>query len=90
MAMTVDVVSTTAQLWRGDATSVVVPAANGDLGIMTGHQPLLAVLRPGTVRVTPESGSVVELDVAEGFVSVDEDAVTIVVDSAGTRRPGSN
>ena len=80
MAMKVDVVSTTAPLWSGDATSVVVPAANGDLGILPGRQPVLAVLRPGKVRITPASGSVVTLDVVAGFVSVDEDAVTVVLD----------
>lgn len=80
MAMKVDVVSTTARLWGGEATSVVVPAANGDLGILPGRQPVLAVLRPGVVRITPASGSVVTLDVTSGFVSVDEDAVTVVVE----------
>jgi F-type H+-transporting ATPase subunit epsilon len=80
VAMKVDVVSTTAPLWGGEATSVVVPAANGDLGILPGRQPVLAVLRPGVVRITPTSGSVVTLDVTSGFVSVDEDAVTVVVE----------
>lgn len=82
MVMKVEVVSTHASLWSGEASSVVVPAANGDLGILTGREPVLAVLRPGTVRITPTSGSAVELDVTEGFVSVDQDDVTVVLDSA--------
>jgi F-type H+-transporting ATPase subunit epsilon len=80
--MKVEVVSTDASLWSGEATSVVVPAAAGDLGILTGRQPVLAVLRPGRVRITPTSGQVVSLDVHEGFVSVDEDNVTVVVDNS--------
>ncbi|WP_448073039.1 F0F1 ATP synthase subunit epsilon [Georgenia yuyongxinii] len=81
MTMKVDVVSTERALWNGEASSVVVPAANGDLGILTGREPVLAVLRPGTVRITPVSGSPVTIDVAEGFVSVDQDVVTVVLES---------
>lgn len=87
MALSVDVVATDASLWRGKASSVIVPAAEGDLGILPGRQPVLAVLRPGTVRITPPSGSVVELEVLEGFVSVDEDVVTVVVDNSDRSHP---
>ncbi|WP_127131712.1 F0F1 ATP synthase subunit epsilon [Georgenia sp. SYP-B2076] len=80
--MKVEVVSTHASLWSGEAVSVIVPAANGDLGILTGREPVLAVLRPGTLKITPTSGSPVTLDVSEGFVSVDENAVTVVLDTA--------
>ena len=82
MAMKVEVVSTHAAVWTGEASSVVVPAANGDLGILTGREPVLAVLRPGTVRITPTDGELVTVDVAEGFVSVDRDDVTVVLESA--------
>jgi F-type H+-transporting ATPase subunit epsilon len=82
VVMKVEVVSSHASLWSGEASSVIVPAANGDLGILTGREPVLAVLRPGQVRITPTSGSLVTLDVTEGFVSVDEDAVTVVLDTA--------
>ncbi|KAE8763086.1 F0F1 ATP synthase subunit epsilon [Georgenia thermotolerans] len=82
MAMKVEVVSTRAAVWTGEATSVVVPAANGELGILTGREPVLAVLRQGTVRITPTEGELVTVDVTEGFVSVDRDNVTVVLESA--------
>lgn len=87
MVMKVEVVSTSESLWQGEASSVVVPAANGDLGILTGREPVLAVLRPGTVRITPTTGNGVSLDVLEGFVSVDEDVVTVVVEDAEDSSP---
>lgn len=65
-------------LYQGGATSVAVPAAEGDLGILPGHQPLLAVLRPGTVRIHQEGGKIQEIPVTAGFVSMDHDAVTVV------------
>lgn len=81
MALKVDVVSTTQVLWSGEATSVTVPAVDGEVGILTGRQPLLAVLRPGEVRVTPASGQQVAFGARQGFVSVDADVVTVVVDN---------
>ena len=47
----VELVAADRTVWSGDATQVSAPAADGDVGILAGHAPLLAVLRPGTVRV---------------------------------------
>lgn len=84
--MKVDIVATDAILWQGEASSVVVPAADGDLGILPGRQPLLAVLRPGDVNVTAQDGSVHTVPVVAGFVSVDQDIIEIVVDNSTSGR----
>lgn len=85
--MKVHVVDPKAVLWEGEATSVVVPASEGDLGILPGRQPVLAILRPGTVRIHTAVSEPVVIDVHAGFVSVDQDLVEIVVDNtAGTRK----
>ena len=83
--MKVDIVATDSVLWEGEASSVVVPAVDGDLGILPGRQPLLAVLRPGDVRVTSPDGSERSVPVTAGFVSVDQDLVEIVVDNSSSR-----
>ena len=69
-------------VWSGRAAQVVVPAADGSMGILPQMQPTLAVLDRGLVRIIAESGEVTERDVAGGFVSVDSDVVTIAVDEA--------
>ena len=80
--MKVDIVARSGDSWSGEADSVVVPAFDGELGILDGREPLLAVLRPGTVRVG--SGATEKsFDIPLGFVVVDTDVVTIVVDDAG-------
>lgn len=86
--MKVHVVDPKAVLWDGEATSVVVPASEGDLGILPGRQPVLAILRPGTVRIhtTQDDAAPVTLDVDAGFVSVDQDQVEIVVDNTARTR----
>lgn len=80
MALKVEVVATDRTIWSGEASAVTAPASEGSIGILPGHQPVLAVLRPGKVEVTPASGKKVDLEVSGGFVSVDHDTVTIVVD----------
>lgn len=80
MPLNVEMVSADRTVWSGEALSVAAPAAEGDMGVLPGHQPVLAVLRPGAIRVRPLEGDTVELEVSGGFLSVDHDDITIVVD----------
>lgn len=78
----VDVVAADRRVWRGDARMVSAPAADGDIGILPGHTPVLAVLRTGVVRITATDGSLRSVQVDEGFLSVDDDKVMVVVHAA--------
>lgn len=80
MALSVEVVATDHTVWAGEAAGISAPASDGSIGILPGHQPVLAVLRAGVVQVDPIGAEKVELDIGGGFVSVDHDTVTIVVD----------
>lgn len=80
MPLSVEVVSTDRTVWSGEAVAITAPAADGSIGILPGHQPVLAVLRSGKVLVTPATGEKVGLEVDGGFISVDHDTVMIVVD----------
>lgn len=79
---TLDVTFVTADrtVWSGEAAQVVVPAADGSMGILPRMQPTLAVLREGDVRIIEEDGSVKAMPVHGGFVSMSDDVVTIGVD----------
>lgn len=79
----VDLVAADGKVWSGAARQVSAPAADGDIGILAGHTPILSVLRPGAVRVVPlDGGRALSWHVDGGFLSVDSDQVTVVVDSA--------
>jgi len=83
VALEVDIVDTNGPVWSGPADLVVAAAGSGQIGILTGHTPVLSVLRPGDVRVRePESRDVLRWYVTGGFFSVDSDQVTIVADEA--------
>ncbi len=80
----VDLVATDGKVWSGTARQVTAPAADGEIGILAGHTPILSVLRPGEVRVRPvDGGEPLTWAVEGGFLSVDHDRVTVVVDVAG-------
>lgn len=81
----VDIVAADGKVWSGAARQVTAPAADGEIGILPGHTPVLAVLRAGEVRVTEHAGArALRWTVDGGFLSVDSDQVTIVVDDAKT------
>lgn len=82
MALNVEVVAPDRVRWEGEASALAAPTVEGDVGILTGHQPLLGVLRHGTVRITTTGGEKIELEVDGGFLSVDADQITVVIDSS--------
>ena len=83
----VHVIAPERRLWQGQAVSVTAPAANGYVGILPQHEPLLASMMAGQVRVRPVKGEPLEFDVDGGVLSVDSDVVTILV-NPGQLLPG--
>ncbi|WP_108717893.1 F0F1 ATP synthase subunit epsilon [Miniimonas sp. S16] len=76
--LTVQIVAPDRVLWSGDADFVSAPAADGALGLLPGHESVLALLRAGAVRVRA-GGDVTEFPVEQGFLSFDANVVTVVV-----------
>ena len=76
--LTVTVVSATAEGWSGEATMVVTRTTEGEIGILAGHEPTLGVLAAGEVRITTTDGQKVTAQAEDGFLSVDNNQVTIV------------
>ncbi|CAG7616274.1 F0F1 ATP synthase subunit epsilon [Leucobacter soli] len=80
--LTVSVVSAEREIWTGDASQIVAKTVEGEIGILGGHEPMLALLAHGEVRVTTGSGEKIAVDAEGGFLSVDHDVVTIVASRA--------
>ena len=82
-ALGVEVVSRDGgRAWTGQAAQVTVPLADGQLGVLPGRQPVLAIVGRGAVRIVSDDG-VVKVPVAGGFCSVDHDVITVAADAAG-------
>lgn len=72
-------------VWSGQAQQVVAPAIDGALGMIPGMIPTLSVLQEGDVRIKGIDGAERRMHVTGGFVSIDRDVVTLVVDEASAR-----
>ena len=61
---------------------VVVPGAEGDVGILPNHSPLICTVRPGVIKVF-EGGKVTEeIFVAGGFCEVSPERCTVLAEEA--------
>lgn len=76
--LNVSVVSADSQIWSGKAKQLIAKTTIGEIGILAGHEPILAALAPGEVRVTTAEGHLVTATAEDGFISVEHDTVTIV------------
>ena len=74
----VSVISPEAALYEGEATSVVVPAYDGEMGILTGHAPMMALLGKGTLRI--EGSAAKKFTIEGGFLQVVNNNVRIVTE----------
>ncbi|HWI32642.1 MAG TPA: F0F1 ATP synthase subunit epsilon [Microbacterium sp.] len=82
MALNVSLVSADAEVWSGEASLVVAKTVEGEIGIMTGHEPILAILAEGQVRITKADGSKIIANAQDGFLSMEGSELTIVAGNA--------
>ncbi|WGW10484.1 F0F1 ATP synthase subunit epsilon [Saxibacter everestensis] len=83
----VDVVAADHSVWSGQAARVVARTAEGEIGILPRHEPLLGVLAEGEVRILLTSGEQITAQAEGGFLSVENNRVTIVADRAELSAP---
>ena len=79
-----DIVTPDGRAFAGEVASVTLPGAEGDLGILPQHAPLLAALRPGELIYVPTGldAREVYLAVGTGFAEVTATGVSVLTDMA--------
>ncbi|WP_298038676.1 F0F1 ATP synthase subunit epsilon [uncultured Microbacterium sp.] len=82
MALNVSLVSADAEVWTGEASLVVAKTVEGEIGIMAGHEPVLAILAEGQVRITQADGAKILANAQDGFLSMEGDQLMIVAGHA--------
>ena len=73
------VISPEAALYEGEASSVVAPAFDGDVGILTGHAPMMTLLGKGELVVSG-AGEPRRFSIEGGFLQVLNNEVRIVTE----------
>ena len=81
--MEVAIVGVEKRLWSGQANFVSARTVEGDIGLLPGHQPVIAALdEAGVVRIDPTDGESFHAAVFGGFLSVTSESVTILAEVA--------
>ena len=81
--MQVEVVSSEQNIYSGEASFVVVPTVQGELGIYPRHEPIMSLVRPGALRLTvPGEAEEVLVAVSGGVLEVQPDKITVLADVA--------
>jgi F-type H+-transporting ATPase subunit epsilon len=88
VTLRVELVVPEGEIWAGRAEMVIAKTLDGDIGVLTGHTPVLGILAEGSlVRIRPEAspdaaGDEVVAAVNGGFFSLADDRVSILAREA--------
>ena len=80
--MQVEVVCADKVVWSGRSSNVVAKTTDGDIGILPGHAPVLAVLQPSAVVIFTEDNQREIIAVDGGFISVSQGRVSVLSEYA--------
>jgi len=81
--MSVELVAVERQVWSGTATSLFAKTAEGELGVLPGHTPLLGELvEDGIVKITTTAGETITAAVFGGFLSITSEKVSVLAEVA--------
>jgi F-type H+-transporting ATPase subunit epsilon len=79
----VSLVTPDGSAFEGEAEMLIVPGADGEIGVLARHAPLVAMLKAGSTRVHVRRGQDVrEFATGPGFFKVEQDRALALVDDA--------
>ena len=76
-----DLVSPEKLAFSGEVDQVDVPGVEGDFGVLAGHAPVVAAIRPGILTVTSD-GTHQKIIVLGGLAAVSDNGLTVLADVA--------
>ena len=80
--LTIRLVTPEGVAYDGEAVMVVAPSVMGEVGILPRHAPLIAFLKIGETRITLPDESKLIFATTEGYVSVEENQMLVMVEQA--------
>jgi len=81
MTLNIRVIAPDRTVWDASAEEVILPSSTGQLGILTGHIPLLTALDIGVMRVRIDK-EWIPIVLLGGFAEVENNTITILVNGA--------
>ncbi|MGF1486667.1 MAG: ATP synthase F1 subunit epsilon [Prochloraceae cyanobacterium] len=81
MSLQVRVIAPDKIVWDDSVEEIILPSSTGQLGILTGHAPLLTALEVGVMRVRREK-KWESIAVMGGFAEVEDNEIKVLVNAA--------
>jgi F-type H+-transporting ATPase subunit epsilon len=82
MSVALEIVSPEKLLLSRPVEMVVIPASEGDMGVLEGHTPMIVMLRGGTISLYEDEQVTDRLFVAGGFAEVTPERCTVLANEA--------
>ena len=82
MSVALEIVSPEKLLLSRPVDMVVIPASEGDMGVLEGHTPMIVMLRGGTITIYEDEQPTDRLFVAGGFAEVTPERCTVLANEA--------
>jgi len=77
--MEVRVLKIQESLFSGDAVSITAPGITGELQILSGHEPLITVLKAGSITVEDNEGEKHVFEIEHGYLEVTAEQATVML-----------
>ena len=78
--LSVELVAADRTVWSGEASMVIARTSDGEMGVLSGHAPVLGVLVEGAVQIRQTDDQLVVAAVHGGFLSIADNVVAILAE----------
>jgi F-type H+-transporting ATPase subunit epsilon len=80
--MKLEIVTPTGVIFDAEVRQVTLPGSEGEFGVLPKHATLVSLLDTGVIVISKTDGSELAVAINAGYVKVDEEKTTCIVDGA--------
>ncbi len=80
--MKLEIVTPNGVIFDAEVKQVTLPGSEGEFGVLANHATLVSLLDTGVIVIDKADGSEVAVAINSGYVKVDEEKTTCIVDGA--------
>jgi F-type H+-transporting ATPase subunit epsilon len=88
--MKLEIVTPQGVTFDSDVKQVTLPGAEGEFGVLADHATLVSLLTTGVISIETKDGNKLDVAINSGYVKVNEEKVSCLVDGAVALTPGDN
>jgi len=80
--MKLEIVTPNGVIFDADVKQVTLPGSEGEFGVLANHATLVSILETGVIVIDDANGNEIAVAINSGYVKVDEEKTTCIVDGA--------